>query len=131
MWNLRRPAFFAACALAALAAVAAVNPPRAAADDGGNKYAAIAYSESTGQYGYTYGYDDQCAAENDAIANSGACDARVVVEVENGWAALALGPDGTWGAAWSTRSLADAERMALGYTGNPGCSRIAVWAAGR
>src|SRR5262245_54310761 len=114
MLNLRRPSFFVACVLAALATVVAVSPSRA--NDCGNKFAAIAYSTQTGKYGYANGYADKCAAERDAVAKCGACDARVVVEVENGWAALALGPHGAYGAAWSSRSLAEAQRLALNFT---------------
>jgi serine/threonine-protein kinase len=106
----------------ALAVVGASAAPARAA------FAVIAYSESTGQYGYVYGYDNLQDAENDAIANCGADDAFVAVEVENGWAALALGDDGAYGDAWSTSSLDEAENLALGYAGG-GDAYIAQWVA--
>jgi hypothetical protein len=60
-----------------------------------------------------------------AVTNCGACDARVVVWVGNGWAAFARSPDGSgFGYGVSTRSLADAEAIALrgcARGGHPGC----------
>ena len=88
-------------------------------------YAAIAYSESTGQYGYTYGYDDLGCAQNDAIANCGADDAFVAVWVENGWAALAVNDDGGWGYGWSTNCLDEAENNAADACGG----HVICWVA--
>ena len=114
---------FAAVAIV-FALLGAVSAARADA------YAAIAYSESTGQYGYTYGYDDLGAAENDAVANANADDAQVVVWVENGWAALAVNNDGGWGYGWSTNCQADAERFAIDGAGGPACgAHILCWVA--
>jgi hypothetical protein len=113
----------AAVAVAAVLLAAAGN---ARADP----YAAIAYSESTGQYGYTYGYQDLGAAQCDAVSNANAADAHVVVWVENGWAALAVNNDGGWGYGWSTRSQAAAERIALNGAGGAACgAHILCWVA--
>ena len=77
-------------------------------------YAAIAYSSSTGKYGYSYGYSSRARAENAALNNCSGDDAVIVVWVENGYAALALGDErGAYGTGWSTRSRADAEATAL------------------
>src|SRR5262249_33897972 len=93
-------------------------------------YAAIAYSASTGQSGYTYGSDRLGAAENDAVATANADDAQVVVWVENGWAALAVNNDGGWGYGWSTNCQADAERFAIDGAGGPACgAHILCWVA--
>ena len=93
-------------------------------------YAAIAYSKSTGQYGYTYGYDNLDAAKCDAVANANAPDAHVVVWVENGWAALAVNNNGGWGYGWSTNCKANAERFAIDGAGGPACgAHILCWAA--
>jgi hypothetical protein len=63
------------------------------------------------------------------MANCGAPDARVVVWVENGWVALAIGENGAYGDAWSTRSLADAEALARQYCAqNGGPCPTMVWA---
>jgi len=107
----------------AVAAVAVVMLVAARAAQA--SYAAIAYSESTGQYGYTHGYDDLSAAQNDAVANANADDAKVVVWVENGWAALAVN-DGRWGYGWSTNSLDEAENNAINAAGG---GSILCWAA--
>jgi hypothetical protein len=90
-------------------------------------YAAIAYSQSTGQYGYSYGYDNLGAAENAAVGYANAPDAHVVVWVENGWAALAVNDDGGWGYGWSTNSQAEAEGYALNGAG--GGAHILCWVA--
>jgi serine/threonine-protein kinase len=111
---------------AALLALAAARPPRAQADPCVPRFAAVAYSECTGRYGYTYGKACLADAEAGALANCGARDARIVGWVENGWVALARSPQGSaYGFGWSTRSLAEAEAIALRAC--PGY--IAVWTA--
>ena len=108
-----------------LAMLAAVGPPAAQASPCGNHFAAIAYSPQTGRYGYSSGAACLANAEAGAVANSGACDARVVVWVEDGWAAFARSPNGSaYGYGVSTRSLAEAEAIALrgcALNGCPGC----------
>src|SRR5689334_18039589 len=76
-------------------------------------FGAIAYSPDTGRWGYSYGFYWQSDASNDALARCNAADARVVVWVQNGWAALAVGDDGAYGWGWSASSRADAESRAL------------------
>ena len=67
-----------------------------------SRFAAIAYSESTGRYGYAHGYYSQYAAECEAIRRCNADDAEVVVWARNNWCALALGDEtGTYGYAWN------------------------------
>ena len=58
-----------------------------------NSYAAIAYSRSTGQYGYGYNYRSRRAAEKAALAKCNAPDAFIANWVNWGFAALALGND--------------------------------------
>ena len=62
--HLRAPAFVLA-AVVSLAVLTAVGPPAARADAPGGTFSAIAYSESTGQFGYTHGYSCLEDAEND------------------------------------------------------------------
>jgi hypothetical protein len=127
MLNLSKRAWpVVVLALVSLTVLAPIELSQARAADG-SKYAAIAYSEQTGQYGYAFGYDCLDDAENDAVANSNAADACVVVYVENGWAALAEGDNGTYGDAWSTTSLADAECQALQYCGPGNHPHIVAW----
>ncbi len=86
-----------------------------------DSFAAIAYSKCTGRYGYAYGQDDLCAAQNAAVAGANAPDAQVVVSVKNGWAALAVNDKGGWGYGWSTKCQADADRFALDWAASSGC----------
>lgn len=68
----------------------------------GDSYAAIAYSPSTGKYGYAYNYGSRWAAEAAALAYCEAPDAEIVVWVNNGFCALALGDEpGVYGVGWS------------------------------
>jgi hypothetical protein len=76
-------------------------------------YAAIAYSVSTGNWGGAWNYADLLSAEQAAYAGCNASDEKIVVNVHNGWCALARGDNGAWGAAWSTNSQAEAEYSAL------------------
>ena len=90
-----------------LSAVALLSASQARADFG-----AIAYSPATGNYGYSYNASSQRAAERRALDECDRSDADVFVVVENGYAALAVGGDGSYGYAWGT-SQAIAEGIAL------------------
>jgi hypothetical protein len=93
-------------------------------------FAAIAYSPSTNKYGYWYGARSRGAAENGAMRKCNGDDRRVVVWVENGWAALAANNDGRWGYGWSTSSRAEAEGNALNNAGGAGDGAyVLCWAA--
>jgi serine/threonine-protein kinase len=84
-------------------------------------FGAIAYSPSTGNYGYWYGANCLAAAEVGALSGCNAPDRQVVATVENGWAALAVNNNGGWGYGWSTNCLAEAEGYALNGAGGPCC----------
>jgi hypothetical protein len=84
-------------------------PASARADD---TYAAIAYSESTGRYGYSYGYSTRAAAENRAISECNTDDAQILVWGRNAYVALALSDEGAYGWAWAS-SEGQAKRLAL------------------
>jgi hypothetical protein len=58
-----------------------------------DSYAAIAYSVATGNYGTANNWDTRQGAEEAALANCKADDARIVAWVQNGFCALALGDD--------------------------------------
>lgn len=82
----------------------------------GTSYAAIAYSEETGRYGYNYDSPSRDIAEILARRRCQAKDAKVVAWVRNGFCALALGDGGAWGVGWSDgdgASDATAKKTAL------------------
>lgn len=67
----------------------------------GQTYAAIAYSPSTGKYGYGNGYRSRYAAEREALRQCPESDAKVVGWVCNGFLALAVGDDNAYGTGYS------------------------------
>ncbi|OAI46170.1 hypothetical protein AYO44_11790 [Planctomycetaceae bacterium SCGC AG-212-F19] len=68
----------------------------------GDTYAAIAYSPSTGKYGYASNYGSRWSAQNAALRNCPVADAKIVTWVHNGFCALALGDDvSAWGIGYS------------------------------
>ena len=77
-----------------------------------NQYAAIAYSSSTGNAGYSYNWSDLGDAENAAVASCGDADAVIVTWSQNSWCALAVGDDGSYGYA-SGNTQCEAENAAL------------------
>jgi hypothetical protein len=88
-------------------------------------YGAIAYSESTGKYGYSYNYSYLGDAEADAIAQCNASDAQVVAWCWNEYAALAVDDVGNYGYS-SGLSKESAETEALSYCTGPN-PRILCW----
>jgi hypothetical protein len=68
----------------------------------GLSYAAIAYSPSTGKYGYSCNLRSRALAEKIALEKCDAEDARIVTWVNKGFVALAVGSDKScWGVGWS------------------------------
>ncbi len=59
----------------------------------GDTYAAIAYSQSTRNFGYGENYPTLAGAETRALLECNAPDAVIVTWVQDGWVALALGND--------------------------------------
>ena len=75
-------------------------------------FGAIAYSPATGHIGYSWSAPSRARAEQAALNQCDRDDAEVLVWVENGYAALAVGQDGSYGYAWgSTQAIA--ERLAV------------------
>jgi hypothetical protein len=101
-------------------------PAPAAATDvvvfDGDTYAAIAYSPSTGKWGYSYNYGSRWSAERAALSRCEGKDARIVAWVNNGFCALSLGDDkSAWGVGYSYGDGATntfAKRRALAECGN-------------
>jgi hypothetical protein len=100
-------------ALLAALTVALVATPAPAAAASADRYAAIAFSNSTGAYGYSYNCSSRGEAELLALSYCNASDARIVVWVRNGYCALALGNDvGAAGWAWAS-TASEARALAL------------------
>ncbi|MBC8871217.1 MAG: DUF4189 domain-containing protein [Planctomycetes bacterium] len=69
------------------------------------RYAAIAYSPSTGKYGYSHGSSSRCSAERAALGHCPEKDVRILAWTRNAWCVLALGDSvGEYGWAWATDS---------------------------
>jgi len=75
-------------------------------------YGAMAYSKSTGGYGYAWGQATRADAERVALRNCDGSDASIEVHGQNAWIAFAHGSDGASGWAWSDSSAADARKRA-------------------
>ena len=85
------------------------SPPRH--DSSG--YAAIAYSRTTGKWGYSHGYGSRAGAEQAAVRRCPEDDAKILVWTRNSWCALALGDDKSfYGWAWAG-SASEAKRLAM------------------
>ena len=69
-------------------------------------FGAIAYSEITGGYGYSYDYANRAAAETAAVraceANTGYGDCFALIWFQNACGALAQASNGAYGAAWDS-----------------------------
>ena len=81
-----------------------------------NYYAAIAFSQSTGRYGYSSGWLAEINARREALKNCKAKDAKVILVVGNGYAALAVGEDTSaygYGSAKTVEGADLAKRYAL------------------
>lgn len=60
-------------------------------------YGAIAYSDSTGQWGSSYGFFDRNTAFHVALSHCGVADCEIKVWAQNQCAALAVGSFGIYG----------------------------------
>jgi serine/threonine-protein kinase len=74
-------------------------------------FGAIAYSPSTGNIGWSYGYGDGDSAKTAATSSCGVGDCAWQVVEQNEYAVIAIGTGGP-GVAWST-DYATAEQNAL------------------
>ena len=78
---------------------------------GPNRYAAAAFSPSTGAYGHANGYDTKEGAIARAKAECGEYDA-VAKWSRNAWLALAVSSDGGYGSGWGS-TAGKARQMAV------------------
>lgn len=89
----------------------------------GDRYAAVAWSPSTGRYGYSYNCRTYELARAMALEYCNASDARIVIWTRNGYIAIARGYGRSIG--WARASDAEtARRLALGQ-----CLRFSNYAA--
>jgi serine/threonine protein kinase, bacterial len=92
-----------------------------------DNWGALAYSDSTGRYGFAYDYASQAQAINAAVERCKARDCRGVVWFRNSCGAFAKG-NGAYG--WGigdSRGLAEAKALAECRKRGGGC-RIIQWA---
>jgi hypothetical protein len=112
-------------ALVVLSLAALIAPPAAHAWD---KYGAIAYSRSSGNYGYSIDHRSRGAAESRALDECGRRDCRVMVWFRNACGALATGRGGVYGYGYAG-SRGEAEAIALSECSSRGrgCG-VVCWA---
>jgi hypothetical protein len=89
-------------------------------------HAAIAYSQSTGSFGYSWGYAYQDGAELAALDRCDGEDAEVVGWVRNGWCALAVGDGNGYGCAWGLTEAEAQENALIECSKNTTNCRIAA-----
>ena len=91
-------------------------------------YAAIAFSPTTGNTGWSYGYSSQESAQAMALQKCNASDARIAVSVRNGYCALAKGNGPGyfygWGSTKAEAELNAVTRSAAKMTG----AHVVTWA---
>ncbi len=88
-------------------------------------YHAIAFSKSTSRWGCAYGKSNRAIAEQEALRQCGAPDAKVLCWAEGSWyCALAHGPKSYGGASAETAAKAKAKALKFGNDIAPGCRII-------
>jgi hypothetical protein len=95
MKSLRATLVLATLTLAGLFAPAAQAQVQIRSDT----YAAVAYSPSTGKYGYGWNYSSKYAAERAALSECRVADARIVGWAKFGWLVLVVADDNAYGVA--------------------------------
>lgn len=63
-------------------------------------YAAVAFSPSTGKYGYAWNHGSRAAAEKTALSRCTEKDAEIVAWVNEGFLAVAIAEDNTYGTGY-------------------------------
>jgi hypothetical protein len=92
-----------------------------------DNYGAIAYSFSTGRYGYSYDWPSRAEAENYARSQCGIGDCAVKVWFKNACGALAVGRGSAYGWGWAgSRGQAEGSALSECQARSAGC-RVRVW----
>jgi hypothetical protein len=90
-----------------------------------DNYGAIAFSQATGNYGYTYDYGSRGSAEQGALNNCGG-RCSIVLWFMNACGALATGGGNGYGTGWAgTRGRAEGIAMSNCRARTGGCSVLA------
>ena len=93
-----------------------------------DRYGAIAYSKSTGQYGYSYDYSTETMAKAQALSNCGDVSCHVYVWFRNACGALAKADNGDLGWGWSgSRGGAEARAIAKCQSVSGRSCNIVCW----
>jgi len=93
-----------------------------------DNYGAIAYSSSTGRYGYSYDWGSRAEAEDYARSQCGRSDCAVKVWFKNACGALAVGRRGALGWGWAgSRGQAEGRALSECQARASGCN-IRSWA---
>ena len=93
-----------------------------------DNYGAIAYSGSTGNWGYSYDYGSRAQAENSALSRCGKNDCEIKVWFKNSCGALAKASNGALGWSYAADSRSEAESIALSECRSRGSNcRILCW----
>jgi serine/threonine-protein kinase len=81
-----------------------------------DSFGAIAFSQATGGYGFSYDHGTRREAESRAMSecNSRSRGCKVAIWFKNACGAVATGSNNGWGSAWAG-SRERAERDAIGY----------------
>jgi hypothetical protein len=77
------------------------------------RFGAIAYSITTGAFGWSFRQEDQIMADRIALTGCVGSDARIVVGGVNVFLALAMADDRTHAWGWSTKAAAEAAQRAM------------------
>jgi len=92
-------------------------------------FGAIAYSKSTGKWGYSYDYSSREEAESAAVGNCDRNDCVVKSWFKNSCGALAKASNKALGYSWGAPDRERAERIALSKCRERGSRcRIITWA---
>ena len=111
---LALPCFAFSAVVAVVILLVPVLSPLAHADDEYTNYwGAIAYSQTTGKWGYSRHWLSEVNARRVAVKNCEAADAKVVIIVGNYWCALALGDDKTAYGTGYSKDADEARKFAL------------------
>ncbi len=93
-----------------------------------DNYGAIAYSESSGKWGYSYDYGSRGQAENAALRRCKSGDCEIKLWFKNSCGALAKGDKGALGWLWAAEGRREAESRALSESRARGSNcRILCW----
>ncbi len=83
-------------------------------------YGALAYSQSTGRYGWSFGTPDQASAESLAVQSCGVADAASIACGFNTYLGLAVADGGYYGYGWDSNPRKARERALASCKGaNP------------